>query len=359
MAQKNFRLPSGYGSIYKLSGNRRRPYRVRITTDWEIDMDTMKCNQVRKTIGYAKTRQEAIQMLAEYHHHPLDLNETRTTFYEVYERYYKEYLEPYEYEKKKKNNINRFKGNVKVFESIYNVPFNELKLNDFQKIIDKCGKNYPTLKSIKTTLRQLCEYAMKYDIITKDYSQFVDILKYKDRNPNALNRTVFSDTQIKKLWKDSGDIYVQVILMLIYCGVRVSELLNLKKEDVDLEHHVFNIVDAKTAAGIRVVPIADKVFPFYQQWMKHDCEYLICNKDDLHCSYENYRDTYWDPIMERLNMKHTPHDTRHTCISLLTKADVNPTTIKKIVGHKGAMSLTEKVYTHMDYQMLLDAINKI
>lgn len=59
--------------------------------------------------------------------------------------------------------------------------------------------------------------------------------------------------------------------------------------------------------------------------------------------------------MKQLNMKHTPHDTRHTCISLLTKADVNPTTIKKIVGHKGAMSLTKKVYTHMDYQTLLDA----
>lgn len=63
--------------------------------------------------------------------------------------------------------------------------------------------------------------------------------------------------------------------------------------------------------------------------------------------------------MKQLNMKHTPHDTRHTCISLLAKADVNPTTIKKIVGHKGAMSLTKKVYTHMDYQTLLDAINKI
>lgn len=62
--------------------------------------------------------------------------------------------------------------------------------------------------------------------------------------------------------------------------------------------------------------------------------------------------------MERTKMKHTPHDIRHTCISLLTKADVNPTTIKKIVDHKGAMSLTEKVYTHMHYQTLLDAIKK-
>ena len=34
------------------------------------------------------------------------------------------------------------------------------------------------------------------------------------------------------------------------------------------------------------------------------------------------------------------------------------TTIKKIVGHSGAMTLTEKVYTHLDMQVLVDAINK-
>lgn len=40
MAQKKMRLPNSYGTVAKLSsGNRRRPYRVRITTDWEIDMD--------------------------------------------------------------------------------------------------------------------------------------------------------------------------------------------------------------------------------------------------------------------------------------------------------------------------------
>ena len=35
------------------------------------------------------------------------------------------------------------------------------------------------------------------------------------------------------------------------------------------------------------------------------------------------------------------------------------TTIKKIVGHSGAMTLTERVYTHLDIQVLIDAINKI
>ena len=43
---------------------------------------------------------------------------------------------------------------------------------------------------------------------------------------------------------------------------------------------------------------------------------------------------------------------------MLSEAGVQDTTIKKIVGHSGAMSLTEKVYTHLDVQILIDAINK-
>jgi len=58
-------------------------------------------------------------------------------------------------------------------------------------------------------------------------------------------------------------------------------------------------------------------------------------------------------------MEHNPHDTRHTCISMLVEAHVDPAMIKKIVGHSGAMSLTEKVYTHLDIQSLVEAINKI
>ena len=38
---------------------------------------------------------------------------------------------------------------------------------------------------------------------------------------------------------------------------------------------------------------------------------------------------------------------------------IDETTIKKIVGHSGAMTLTERVYTHLDVQVLIDAINKI
>lgn len=71
---------------------------------------------------------------------------------------------------------------------------------------------------------------MKHEIVAKDYSSYVNISKYKDRNPNKNIRSCFSDSEIAMLWKHQNDPYCQTVLMLIYNGVRVSELLNLKKK---------------------------------------------------------------------------------------------------------------------------------
>ena len=148
--------------------------------------------------------------------------------------------------------------------------------------------------------------------------------------------------------------------MLIYNGCRVSEFLNLKKENVHLDEQYFDVIASKTENGIRKVPIADKVLPFYKAWYESsDCEYLLHTTDNKHFTYRNYKDSYWTPLIENIKMDHTPHDTRHTCISMLAEKHVDKTMIKKIVGHSGAMTLTEKVYTHLDIEALVEAINEI
>ena len=62
--------------------------------------------------------------------------------------------------------------------------------------------------------------------------------------------------------------------------------------------------------------------------------------------------------MEQMNLKHRAHDTRHTCVSLLTEEGVDERIIKKIVGHNG-QGVTETVYTHLELPIKLEAINKI
>lgn len=350
------RLPNGYGGVVKLSGKRRKPYAARITAGWKLNSKTGKVSQQYQILGYAETKTEALQILAKYNENPIDLSAMKLTFEDIYNRWSEE-----KYPTISSSNVNGYKASFALCSGIASKPFKDIRLGDLQKVVDTCGKNYPTLRKLLVLFHQIYEYALKHELITKDYSEYVDILKYKDRNPNKADRNRFTTDEIAKLWDLKDDKYYQIVLMLIYNGVRVSELLDLKKENVHLDEQYFDVIDSKTENGIRKVPIADKVLPFYKLW--YECnpqsEYLIHTEDGKHFLYRNYYDSYFKPLMKNLNISRTPHCCRHTCISLLADAHVDQTIIKKIVGHSGAMTLTEKVYTHMDVNELIKAINMI
>lgn len=56
-----------------MPGKRRWPYAVRKTVGWHVNPETGKSVQEQITIGYAATRAEGLQMLAEYNNNPFDI----------------------------------------------------------------------------------------------------------------------------------------------------------------------------------------------------------------------------------------------------------------------------------------------
>ena len=350
------KLPNGYGSVVKLSGKRRHPYQVRKTVGFHYDEEKDKQVQDMITIGYAATKTEGLQMLADYNNNPFDTKAAKMTFSDVYEEWSKR-----KYPTISESNVKGYTASYKACDTLYDKVFKDIKLVDLQNVIDTCGKNFPTLKKLKVLFNQLYDYALKNDICNKDYSSFVDIIQYKDRNPNKYDKTKFEKDEIDLIWKQKDDKYYQIVLMLIYSGVRVSEMLDLKKENVHLDEQYSDVISSKTDNGIRKVPIPDKLLDYYKDWYESnpECEYLLHTEDVKHFQYRNYYDSYFKPLMEQLNINRTPNCCRHTCVSLLAEAGVNQTVIKKIVGHSGAMTLTKKVYTHFDIKELVDAINKI
>lgn len=329
---------------------------VRKTVGYHVDPIKEKKVAEYIIIGYTATKSEGLQLLADYNHNPYDTKAAKMTFSEVYEEWSRK-----KYPTVSESNVKGYSASYKACTILYHRVFKELKLADLQQVIDTCGKNYPTLKKIKILFNQLYGFALKNDICNKDYSSFVDIAQYKDRNPNKHSRNKFSKEEVEKIWTMKDDKYYQIPLMLLYNGTRISEFLSLKKENVHLDEQYFDVIDSKTENGIRKVPIADKLLPFYKAWYEScpDCKYLLHTEDGKPFKYRNYFDSYWTPLMEQIGITRTPHCTRHTCISTLSEAGIQETTIKKIVGHSGAMTLTEKVYTHLDVQVLVDAINKI
>lgn len=340
--------PNGYGTVYKLSGKRRRPFIARKTIGFD---DSGK--QLFQTLGYYKNRAEALQELAKYNSNPYDLVQANLTFEEIFERWKEWKFSNLVEGSSTRNYLSAFDS----CESIKNIAFKDLKHMTLQKVINDSNKTYEAKKRIRILFNQMYKWAIKHDIVSRDYSENLEC----GESVKISERKRFSSNELNSLWNASSDnIGVQMVVILIYSGLRISEFLNLKKSDCHLDKKYITIQKSKTDAGVRIVPIADVVLPFWKSMIdRSKCEYVASTIEGKKFTYDNFSKRYYKPLMSEFHMEHTVHETRHTFISLLVSAGVNMTVIKKIVGHKSIMNLTEKVYTHIEVEELIVAVNKI
>ena len=233
--------------------------------------------------------------------------------------------------------------------------FKDIKAIHLQEAMDESNKGYPTKRKIKYLYSQLFAYAMSNDIVSKDYSPFINIGKKEKES----ERIPFTAKEISKLWEYENKIdFIDTILIMIYTGFRIGELLELKNKDINLINKTIT-GGIKTEAGKnRLIPIHPKILPLIEKRYNESNELFIVNAKRKEMKYSNYYREKFLPIMENLNMKHRPHDCRHTFATLLSNANANSTAIKKMIGHESFVT-TEKIYTHKDIEELRKNIELI
>lgn len=343
------RKSNGYGSVIKLGGKRRKPYAVRLTVGWD---DNGK--QLFKYIGYYAKRSEAEIALADYNKNPYGLSQD-ITFAELYEKWSAEH-----FPKVSESNCKGYRASYKACEDLHPMKIVDIKISHLQSIIDNSDKNKPTLKKMKILWGLMFDYGVKYELFPADRREMVRFVDLSEKgNPNGFARTVFTTKEIKSLWSNSDNDSVKIILILIYTGLRIGELLDMKNENINLEEQTMEVTKSKTEAGIRTIPIADKILPFVKYFYNSSNDYLLTMKTTgRKYLYRNYKDAYWLPVLNSLNMEHKPHDTRHTFISMMAAAEIDERIIKAIVGHAGS-GVTEIVYTHIPMRKMLEAVNQL
>ena len=336
---------NGNGCVFKATGNRRKPYGVKLTKGWD---ETGK--QIRVCVGYYKTQKEANKALLEYNDNPYNLEISNITFGEIYIKW-----STNKFKKIQGSGIQGYKSAYEAIEGLHQMKFVDIKTTQLQYSIDESGKGYQTKRKIKSLLSQMYGYAIQNDISSKDYSSFVDIGK----NMNESTRAPFTGKEIIKLWENIDNIeFIDTVLIMIYTGFRIGELLEMKIKNIDLENRTVT-GGIKTEAGKnRLVPIHPRIYPLIEKVYKKDAEYLINNHVGKGMKYSNYYREKFIPIMEQLNMKHRPHDCRHTFATLLSNANANSVSIKKMIGHESYVT-TEKIYTHKDIEELRKAVELI
>lgn len=342
------KLPNGYGSVYKLSGNRRKPYIAKKTIGFD---DFGK--QIFKPIGYYETKEEGLQALALYNNAPYNIDLKNITFSKLYEKWINRKNIKLEKEEISDNTLKLYMNAYKNHcVSLHNKVFVNIKTSDMQILVDNCPFGFTIKKYIKGLCKQLFEFANQLDVpINKNYAEYVEL----GREEHSSMHVCIKEKDINKLWDNLDKEDVDLALILIYTGLRPNELLNMKKENVYLSKR-YMIGGSKTKAGKnRYIPINEKIVPLIENRLKNNSSYLIGSSRDMAFTYVSFKER-WDKMMYDLDLSYLPYDCRHTCATRLDNVKANKICTKLILGHK-IQDITDGVYTHKNINQLIETIN--
>ena len=327
------RNPNSYGSIVRLPGTRRKQYAVRITVGWEGK------KQIRKYLSYHETKKDAIIALAEYNKNPYDLDNKKITFEEIWEMWKKD-----NWDKGAEATQKAWIAGYNHCEPLYKRAVRDIKLAHLEDILRDKGRS--TQAHIKTVYSKVFKHALKHELIDKDPSSLIELKRAEEAE-----KVPFTLEEIQDLWKRAEtDEFSELILILLYTGLRITELLTIRQEDVFEDHMIGGV---KTKAGKnRIIPLHSKIRPFIKKRLDGN-EFLVHNEEGKPLTYAMVH----KPFLKRVQ-GHTIHETRHTFISRMHTLGVNEITIKLIVGHS-QKDVTSKVYIHKMKEELTAAVERL
>ena len=335
---------NGSGSVVKLSGRRRCPFEVRVNTH----MDERNY-PVYDVLGRFSERDEALAALLEYNKNPYDLAINELTFEDVYKLWF-----DWKYTNGKKkysdSSVRCTSTSYKKCSSLYGMKFKDIRTPHIQAILNSQDMSHATLEHVKNTINQMFKYALQFDIVQKDYSKFAFIAKADDDEHGV----PFTCEDINRLWNSLNIPWMDSILIYIYSGFRLSELLNMPVADINIHDMTFT-GGIKTAAGKnRIVPIHSKIQPLVLSRLQHARRTLFdVSINEYYACFNNAL------TAANITEKHTPHDCRHTFSTLLDNAGANPNNVKRLMGHSLSKDITQNIYTHKDIEQLRKTIELI
>ncbi len=346
-AKTTHRSPNS-GSIYKVSDRKRKPW-VALAP---------KVAGKRKLIGTFATHLDAEKALVEYLASCSDRKDwTLTQFYEAFTK------SP-EFAALAESSQGSHRSAWSYFTEIAAVKMADLKASHFQTVVDAAvaaGRKRSVCEKIRNLASQLCQEAMRDDVINKNYARLLKLPKN-----DTETKDVFSAKEIAILRAHDSDYEARLILILIYTGMRISELLQIRNEDIDTDRW-YAIGGEKTDAGRnRIIPFVSTIRPYISGFMS-DNELLV-HKKGVPMRREYFEKYVFKKYLVRLGIleqpkedeswRLSPHSTRHTLTTLARKAGIKEDIIARIVGHT-TYETTDKHYVQLDAEFLVSQLEPI
>ena len=370
------RRTKGTGTIYYRKDNKSKPYAA---------ASSVTGKQIY--LGSFATQKEASRALQEYEYNPV------SCFNISFEDLHSKWLKTKGYNKLSKSSKQGYSSAWIKLKTLYKRKFRDLRTSDFQelfdyyenphheigaggkpKYLDKNGKGtykitntpkmcnglgYSALHNLKCLLTSLYTFAMKDDIINKNYATFIELPEKEE-----INATRFTDIQLEFIRQNVGKIpYVNYIYAMCYLNFRVSEFLELTSDSFKMsENNIPYLIGGKKsdAGKERIVPIHPNVQEIVKACVEQGGQTIFCRSDGKPMNKDYFREYCFYPAMDKLGFDHsyTPHSCRRTFSTRMSAAGARQEDIIALMGHTDYKVDVEH-YILQEIDTLYSAIKKM
>jgi integrase len=241
-----------------------------------------------------------------------------------------------------------------------------------------------TARDRLTWVKSLIKYAYRdLEIINRHPWEGIEIksqttVKRRPWEISELNKLfaheIFTEYCLPQDWRSGADAAYWLPILAIFTGARLSELAQLRTNDVTIDYEIPFISisnlgvnqQVKTVAGIRKIPVHSELIRLgFFEYVNHGrskqnpnlWDQLKFRKNKPGGNYSNWFGEFRKTIQIPVDLDF--HAFRHTVRSQLAENDVSEPTIDSIMGHQISGSTGAKVYSHRTLSNIKMAIENI
>lgn len=240
------------------------------------------------------------------------------------------------------------------------------ELQNFISWIVQLGMSANSQARIISGIKAFYKYLLLEDIITEDPTQLLESPRLKRSLPEVLNvEEIQQMISSIDLSKENGERNKAIIETLYACGLRVSELTNLKISNLYFKEEFIRVIGKGDKE--RLVPISRKALKQIKIYLDDVRVHLPIKSGQEDFVFLNKRGNQLSRVMifiiikdliERCGIKKkvSPHTFRHSFASHLVDGGANLRAVQEMLGHESIT--TTEIYTHLDRNYLKKTIQK-
>lgn len=238
-------------------------------------------------------------------------------------------------------------------------------LEDFIHYINKIGIGEYTQARILSGIRAFYKFLLMEDIIDSDPTELLEGPKLKRKIPDVLSyeelALIFAVVDLSK--KGIGHRDRAILETLYACGVRVSELINLRISNYFPEEQFIRVIGKGNKE--RVIPIGGEAINQINWYLEHTRVHAPVVKGHEDYVFLNRRGKKLSRVMVFLIIKKavelagitktvSPHTFRHSFATHLVEGGADLRAVQDMLGHESIT--TTEIYTHLDRSFLRDTL---